>query len=137
MERASPSRLKAFAVFAFWAEITRLPSHWSVKALPVKATAQTVPSTSTMLPHMLRSSPPLLGPPDGLTASCKALARASWPGRLPQSARAADEKPTVAAAIAASARILVLFMTMVSFVVMVVAFRLSICPGRRFGFAAA
>ena len=30
VDNARPSRLNAFAVLAFYAEITRLPSHWSV-----------------------------------------------------------------------------------------------------------
>ena len=46
------------AVFAFCAEMTRLPSHWLVRSAPVNATAQTTPLRSTMVPHMwLPSSP--------------------------------------------------------------------------------
>src|SRR5215475_7920789 len=51
-------RLKSFAVFAFCAEITRLPNHCDVNWLPENATAQTVPSRSTMVRHMLKPRPP-------------------------------------------------------------------------------
>src|SRR2546423_1090914 len=46
------SRLNALAVLAFWAEMTRLPGHCAPRLLPVNATAQTMPSRSTMVPHI-------------------------------------------------------------------------------------
>ena len=46
------SRLKAFAVFAFCAEITRLPGHCAPRLTPENATAQTMPSRSTMVAHI-------------------------------------------------------------------------------------
>src|SRR5262249_45085738 len=46
------SRLKAFAEFAFWAEITRLPGHCAPRLAPVNATAQTTPSRSTIVAHI-------------------------------------------------------------------------------------
>src|ERR1700682_2849091 len=62
------SRLKAFAVFAFCAEMTRLPGHCAPRLTPVNATAQTVPSRSTMVPHIW-----LLRP---LVSACVAVASA-------------------------------------------------------------
>jgi hypothetical protein len=58
VESANVGRLNAFAVFAFCAEITRLPGHWSPRALPVNATAHTIPSRLTTVPHMLSPKPP-------------------------------------------------------------------------------
>ena len=64
MDRASPagcpepllleplSRLKAVAVFAFWAEITRLPGHCEERRVPENATAHTIPSRFTIVAHM-------------------------------------------------------------------------------------
>ena len=46
------SRLNAFAVFAFCAEITLLPGHCAPRFTPVNATAHTTPSRSTIVPHI-------------------------------------------------------------------------------------
>ena len=46
------SRLNEFAVFAFCAEIARLPGHWADRLMPENATAQTMPSRSTMVAHI-------------------------------------------------------------------------------------
>src|SRR5260370_18473132 len=43
------SRLKALAVFAFCAEMARLPGPWAPRFTPEKATAQTTPSRLTMV----------------------------------------------------------------------------------------
>src|SRR5262245_52446406 len=75
-----PSRLKRFAVFAFCAEITRLPSHCDPLVVPENATAQTVPSRATMVAHILRSNPLS----STRTASVRAAFSAAWPGRLAQ-----------------------------------------------------
>src|SRR4029077_4937187 len=90
-------RLRLFAVVAFCAEMTRLASHWSVYWEPENATAQTVPSFATSVPHMLKPRPPL---PAALTAPSSADCRAAWLGRPEQvelpSARAepdADKAP--------------------------------------------
>src|SRR4051812_20864932 len=71
---------KAFAVFAFCAEMTREPGHWSPSLAPVKATARTIPLRSTTVDHMFR-----LKPPFGFEMSCAVLRAASscaWVGRL-------------------------------------------------------
>src|SRR5207342_3484486 len=62
VESASCGRLKAFAVLAFCAEITRLPGHWLPRLAPVNATAQTTPSRLTTVPHISRLKPPLATP---------------------------------------------------------------------------
>ncbi len=46
------SRLKALAVLAFCAEMTRLPGHWAPRLTPEKATAQTTPSRLTRVAHI-------------------------------------------------------------------------------------
>src|SRR5277367_506030 len=51
------SRLNAFAVFAFCAEITRLPGHCAPRFTPLNATAQTIPSRSTIVPHIWLFNP--------------------------------------------------------------------------------
>ena len=71
-------RLKALAVFAFCAEMMRLPSHWSVYWLPENATAQTVPSLATTVAHMLKPRPPL---PEFATAACRADLSAAQLGK--------------------------------------------------------
>ena len=53
------SRLKALAVFAFWAAITRLPGHWSPRLSPLNTTWSTTPSRSTIAAHMSKPRPPL------------------------------------------------------------------------------
>jgi hypothetical protein len=58
VDSARPGRLNALAVFAFCAEITRLPGHWSPRLAPVKATAQTTPSRLTTVAHISRPNPP-------------------------------------------------------------------------------
>src|SRR5262249_55640081 len=73
-------RLNAFAVLAFWAEMTRLPGHWSPRSEPVKATAQTTPSRFTMVPHMSRLKPPLAW----FLAWIKAARNAACDGKLRQ-----------------------------------------------------
>ena len=45
-------------MFAFCAEMTRLPGHWSPRSLPVNATAHTTPSRLTTVAHMSRLKPP-------------------------------------------------------------------------------
>src|SRR6516164_666613 len=57
--------------------MTLLPSHWLPYLLPEKATAQTVPSVSTNVPHMLNPSPPF-------TVGPKATTFWSWSRRLCQ-----------------------------------------------------
>ena len=52
VDRAKLVRLKAFAVLAFCAEMTRLPGHSSVGDSPVKTTSMTTPRRSTIVPHM-------------------------------------------------------------------------------------
>ncbi len=54
---ADPSRLNAFAVLAFWAEMTRLPGHCAPRLSPVNTTAQTTPSRSTIVAHMFMFRP--------------------------------------------------------------------------------
>src|SRR5580698_239689 len=46
------SRLNALAVFAFCAEITLLPGHCAPRFTPENATAHTMPSRSTIVPHI-------------------------------------------------------------------------------------
>src|SRR5205823_4141435 len=65
---ANLARLIALAVLAFSAAMARLPSHWSVALLPLKVTAQTVPSRAARAAHSLLSKPPFVGPPLALTA---------------------------------------------------------------------
>src|SRR6478609_9151775 len=74
-------RLRLFAVVAFCAEMTRLASHWSVYSEPENATAQTVPSFATSVPHMLKPRPPL---PAAFTAASSADCRAAWLGKPEQ-----------------------------------------------------
>src|SRR5439155_26476849 len=52
MVLAEAARLKALAVLAFWAAMTRLPGHWAARLTPGKATAQTTPSRLTRVAHM-------------------------------------------------------------------------------------
>jgi integral membrane sensor domain MASE1 len=77
------SRLNAFAVLAFCAEITRLPGHCAALWFPEKATAHTTPSRFTTVAHIW-----LLRP---LVSACTAAASAvlSWfcVGNPRQSAR--------------------------------------------------
>src|SRR5437588_10737792 len=65
--------------------MTRLPNHWSTYSLPENATAHTVPSVATNVPHMLNPRPPL---PPAATTSVSALLRSSQLGRSEQSASA-------------------------------------------------
>src|SRR5215469_2079623 len=51
------SRLNAFAVLAFCAEITLLPGHWAPRFTPENATAHTTPSRSTMVAHIWLFNP--------------------------------------------------------------------------------
>src|SRR5205807_145849 len=46
------SRLKALAVLAFCAEMTRLPGHCAPRFTPENATAHTTPSRFTMVAHI-------------------------------------------------------------------------------------
>lgn len=75
---AEVSRLKALAVFAFCAEMTRLPGHRAPRLIPVNATAHTTPSRFTMLPHMFMFRPD----PSVLVAVVSAAFRAAWLGRV-------------------------------------------------------
>src|SRR5689334_11698995 len=65
--------------------MTRLPSHWSTNLLPEKATAHTVPSSATNVPHILNPRPPL--PPAAMTL-VSAVLRACQLGNAVQSASA-------------------------------------------------
>ena len=58
VDSASPGKLKALAVLAFCAEMTRLPGHWSPRLSPVKATAHTTPSRLTTVAHICNPNPP-------------------------------------------------------------------------------
>jgi len=69
-------RLKPLAVFAFWAEITRLSNHCSLRLAPENATAQTIPSSFTMVAHILLLSPPFKLP----TALRSAVFKSAWLG---------------------------------------------------------
>src|SRR5438477_8370313 len=51
--------------------MTRLPGHWSSRSPPVKATAQTNPSRSTTVAHMLRPNPPFATACAAASAACK------------------------------------------------------------------
>ena len=64
------SRLKAFAVFPFCAEMTRLPGHCAPRSTPEKATAHTTPSRFTIVAHIW-----LLRP---LVSACVAASRAAF-----------------------------------------------------------
>src|SRR5271165_2969565 len=68
VESDSLGRLKALAVFAFCAEITRLPGHCDPRSAPVNATAHTTPSRLTTVAHISRLNPPL----DWLRAAVRA-----------------------------------------------------------------
>ena len=48
VDKARPGKLNELAVFAFCAEMTRLPGHSEPRSAPVKATAQTTPSRLTI-----------------------------------------------------------------------------------------
>src|SRR5580765_6374571 len=98
VDSARLGRLKELAVFAFCAEMTRLPGHSSPRSLPVNATAQTTPSRLTIVPHMLRPNPPLAT----FLAAARAALSSAWLGsRLhslsePASAgRAASRTPRI------------------------------------------
>src|SRR6266853_2825758 len=67
--------------------MTRLPSHCEVPWLPENATAQTVPSLATSVPHMLKPRPPLR-PEAGVMALMSAERSSEKPGRAEQSAKA-------------------------------------------------
>src|SRR5207248_2305742 len=79
VESANPSRLNAFAVLAFCAEITRLPGHCAPRSPPENATAHTIPSRSTMVAHMLKFRPDPA--PSAFTAVVRADFSADWLGR--------------------------------------------------------
>src|SRR5262249_3422273 len=76
-EIALGSRLNAFAVLAFCAEMTRLPGHCDARFVPVKATAQTMPSRSTMVAHMFMLRPL----PSVFVAATRAAFSFAWLGR--------------------------------------------------------
>jgi hypothetical protein len=61
--------------------MARLPSHWLVYAEPENATAQTVPSLATIVPHILKPRPLL---PVAPTAPSSADWRVAWLGKLEQ-----------------------------------------------------
>src|SRR5215467_13673052 len=65
--------------------MTRLPSHWSTYPLPEKATAHTVPSVATSVPHILNPRPPL---PPAATTLVSAVLRDCQLGNAQQSASA-------------------------------------------------
>jgi len=75
VDRARPGRLKALAVLAFWAEITRLPGHWSPRSSPLKHTTATTPSRSTTVAHMWRPKPS-----PSATTAWRAVRTSSWVG---------------------------------------------------------
>jgi hypothetical protein len=60
--------LKALAVLAFTAAITRLPGHCAARFGPLKAIAQTTPSRFTTAAHSWLPSPPLAPEPSLITA---------------------------------------------------------------------
>ena len=77
VESATFSVLKALAVFAFWAEITRLPGHGSE---PFNfATAQTRPLESTRVAHIGKPIPEAPG-----TATASAACKSAKVGKLAQ-----------------------------------------------------
>src|ERR1700676_2282842 len=67
--------------------MTRLPSHCEVPWLPENATAQTVPSLATSVPHMWKPRPPL-APAVGVMAPTSAERSCENSGRAEQSAKA-------------------------------------------------
>ena len=79
-DAAPASRLNEFAVLAFCAEMTRLPGHCGPRFVPVNATAQTIPSRSTMAPHMFMIRPL----PSVLVAAARAAFSCGWLGKFSQ-----------------------------------------------------
>src|ERR1700682_299318 len=67
--------------------MTRRPSHCECPGLPENATAQTVPSLATSVPHMLKPRPPL-APAAGVMALMSAERSCEKFGRAEQSAKA-------------------------------------------------
>src|SRR4051812_46434628 len=86
VDSARPGRLKALAVLAFCAEITRLPGHWSPRSSPVNATAHTTPSRLTTVAHICNPNPPF----GCACAASRALRRAEWEGRPRQELRSSS-----------------------------------------------
>ena len=72
------SRLKALAVLAFCAEMTRLPGHCAPRFTPEKATAQTAPSRFTRVAHIWLFKPLV----SAAVAETIADFNAEKPGRL-------------------------------------------------------
>ena len=70
------SRPNAFAVLAFWAEITRLPGHWAARSTPENATAHTMPSRFTSVAHMWLFRPLV----SATTAAARAVRSWEWLG---------------------------------------------------------
>src|SRR4030088_2795614 len=97
VERAKLSVLKALAVFAFSAEITRLPGHSAPRFGPVNTTAQTIPSRLTTVPQAWFPNPPFV-PLPSLTAPVNAAFSLLWSGTFEQSCgfcvKAMDETMT-------------------------------------------
>src|SRR4051812_42782297 len=62
LDVAPPGKLKAFAVLALAAAITRLPGNCEPRSAPEKATAHTTPSRFTTAPHISLPEPPFLSP---------------------------------------------------------------------------
>jgi hypothetical protein len=93
LEDAEPApgtqpRLSVAAVKAFWAEITRLASHWPWIASSLeKATAHTTPSGLTTVAHIFRPRPRL--PPTDVTAVRRALCKVVFVTPLMQAGGAA------------------------------------------------
>src|SRR5215469_9024801 len=67
------SRLNAFAVLAFCAEITLLPGHWAPRFTPENATAHTTPSRSTMVAHIWLFNPLVSAAVAATSAAFRAL----------------------------------------------------------------
>src|SRR3954469_60098 len=84
LERAKLSVLNAFAVFAFSAEMIRLPGHSAPRFGPVNTTAQTTPSRFTTVPHSWFPNPPF-APLPSLTALVSAAFNLLWSGTFEQS----------------------------------------------------
>src|SRR5436309_3063828 len=82
-------RLNELAVFAFCAEITRLPGHCEPRSAPENATAQTTPSRSTTVAHIWKSRP-LVSTATALTSAAFNCAWLGSPTHPPDSSLSAN-----------------------------------------------
>ena len=76
VDKAKAGRLKALAVLAFCAEMTRLPGHWSPGVSPERVTMTTTPERSTIVAHMFKPKPPF----SSLTTLLRASLTWAWLG---------------------------------------------------------